>query len=201
MGKFSPPGSGDGHPRPADHPSVTLAEWHCRTPDRYLASRVLGSTGDFWRGAPTTDPFRLCDLLQSDSSAFGFTQRRAIETSRPTVWQHCRNSRSGRVTSSIRSDMIFGKDKLRKPARCQRTSVSGRMAVMTLRTDANHRYSWIKNMRSLFVSRIRLCTIRRNTATWCRSAAFSASIRLFDLNGETKTVRTKRSSATIVRRR
>ena len=29
---------------------------------------------------------RLCDLLQSDSSAFGFTQRRAIETSRPTVW-------------------------------------------------------------------------------------------------------------------
>jgi hypothetical protein len=83
---FHRPGQSDGHPRPADHPSFTLAEWHCRTPDRHLASRVLGSTGDLWRGAPTTDPFRLCDLLQSDSPAFGFTQRRAVETSRPTVW-------------------------------------------------------------------------------------------------------------------
>jgi len=33
-------------------------------------------------------------------------------------------------------------------------------------------------------------TIRCNTTTWCRSAAFSASSRLFDLNGETKTART-----------
>src|SRR5262245_2771077 len=47
----------------------------------------------------------------------------------------------------------------------------------------------------------RLWTIRRNTTTWCRSAAFSASSRLFDLNGETKTLRTKHSSAIIVRRR
>ena len=52
--------------------------------------------------------------------------------------------------------------------------------------------------RSLFVSRTRLCTIRRNTTTWCRSATFSASSRLFDLNGETKMVRTKHSSAIIV---
>src|SRR5262249_16422852 len=44
-------------------------------------------------------------------------------------------------------------------------------------------------------------TIRRNTTTWCRSAAFSASSRLFDLNGEIKTLRTKHSSAIIVRRR
>ena len=49
------------------------------------------------------------------------------------------------------------------------------------------------------VSRTRPCTIRRNIATWCRSAAFSASSRLFDLNGETKTVRTKQSSASLRR--
>jgi hypothetical protein len=49
------------------------------------------------------------------------------------------------------------------------------------------------------LSRTRLCTIRRNTTTWCRSAAFSASNRLFDWNGETKTIRTKHSSAIIVR--
>ena len=73
------------------------------------------------------------------------------------------------------------------------------MTVMTFRTDGNHRYSWIKNKRSLFVSRTRLCTIRRNTTTWRRSAAFSASSRLFDLNGEIKTARAKHSSAIIVR--
>jgi hypothetical protein len=27
----------------------------------------------------------------------------------------------------------------------RRTSVSGRMTMMTFRTDGNHRYSWIKN--------------------------------------------------------
>ena len=40
--------------------------------------------------------------------------------------------------------------------------------------------------------RTRLCTIRRNITTWCRSAAFSASSRL-DLNGETKNVKDKAS--------
>src|SRR5260370_39214368 len=95
----------------------------------------------------------------------------------------------------------FQRQYRRKPARCQRTSVSGRMTAMIFRTDGNHRYSWIKNMRSLFVSRTRLCTIRRNITTWCRSAAFSASSRLVDLNGATQTLRTKHSSAIIVRRR
>ena len=73
--------------------------------------------------------------------------------------------------------------------------------MMTFRTDGNHRYSWIKNKRSLFVSRTRLCTIRRNITTWCQSAAFSASSRLFDLNGEAKMARAKHSSAIIVRSR
>src|SRR5258708_13612 len=40
----------------------------------------------------------------------------------------------------------------RKPARCQRTRVSGRTIVMALRTDGNHRYSVTKNKRSPFVS-------------------------------------------------
>src|SRR4051794_446607 len=38
----------------------------------------------------------------------------------------------------------------RKPARCHRTRVSGRTIVMALRIDGNHRYSWMKNKRSLF---------------------------------------------------
>src|SRR5256886_12981045 len=39
----------------------------------------------------------------------------------------------------------------RKPARCQRIMVSGRMIVMAFRIDGNHRYSWTKNKRSPLV--------------------------------------------------
>jgi hypothetical protein len=97
------------------------------------------------------------------------------------------------------SEYDFQRQYRRKPVLCQWTRVSGRMIVMTLRTDGNHRYSWIKSKRSLFVDRTRLFTIRRNATNWCRSAAFSASSRLFDLNGETKTARAKHSTAIIVR--
>src|SRR6266516_7684162 len=79
----------------------------------------------------------------------------------------------------------FHRQYRRKPARCQRTRVSGRMIVMALSTDGNHRYSRTKNKRSPFVS-------------WTRpSAAFSASSRLFDLNGETDRVRKRQKSAII----
>ncbi len=37
-------------------------------------------------------------------------------------------------------------------ARCQRTSVSGRVTVRTCRIDGNQRYNWMMNQRSLFVS-------------------------------------------------
>jgi len=70
---------------------------------------------------------------------------------------------------------------------------------MTCRIDGNHRYSSIKNQRSLFLSRIRLWTLRRNPTNWRRSAAFSASSRLFDLNGAAKTASTKHSSVLMVR--
>src|SRR6266567_4652001 len=46
----------------------------------------------------------------------------------------------------------FHRQYLRKPARCQRTRVSGRMIVMALRIDGNHRYIMTKNKRSQFVS-------------------------------------------------
>jgi hypothetical protein len=70
--------------------------------------------------------------------------------------------------------------------------------VRTGRVDGNHRYSWTKNQRSLLMTRFRPGTLRRKTINWCRSAAFSASSRLFDLNGEANTAKTKQSSANIV---
>src|SRR6266702_8896062 len=91
----------------------------------------------------------------------------------------------------------FQRQYRRKPARCQRTRVSGRMIVTALRTEGNQRYSGTKNKRSPFVSWTRPRTLRRNTLNWCRSAAFSASSRRFDLNGETNTVRNKHNRAII----
>src|SRR5947208_15325386 len=53
----------------------------------------------------------------------------------------------------------------RKPARCQRTRVSGRIIVMALRTDGNHRYNMTKNKRSPLVS-------------WTRPRCLKSALRL-----------------------
>ena len=50
-----------------------------------------------------------------------------------------------------------------KPARCQRTNVSGRMIVRTCRIDGNQRYSWTKNQRSLFANWTPPRSLRRKT--------------------------------------
>src|SRR5271170_2097512 len=55
---------------------------------------------------------------------------------------------SARSSVSIRgrppSEHDFQRQYRRKPARCQRISVSGRMIVRTFRTDGNQQYSQIK---------------------------------------------------------
>jgi hypothetical protein len=54
----------------------------------------------------------------------------------------------------------FQRQQQRKPALCQRTSVSGWTIVRTFGIDVNQGYSWIKNQRSLFMSRTRPCSQR-----------------------------------------
>ena len=56
-----------------------------------------------------------------------------------------------RSTRGDRGDLRAASKRVRFPtpvpseaARCQRTRVSGRIIVMALRTDGNHRYSWTK---------------------------------------------------------
>ena len=90
-----------------------MAKWHCGTSDWHIASRVSGPNGHLRRGAPTPDSFRLCSVLQSSAYALGITERCAVTSSRPTVWRHCSHSDLGRATSSIRPDMIFGRDSIR----------------------------------------------------------------------------------------
>src|SRR5271166_5662322 len=55
----------------------------------------------------------------------------------------------------------------------------------------------MKNWRSLFVNCTRPRTLRCSTISCCLSAVFSASSRLFDLNGEANSLKRKHSSATI----
>ena len=88
-----------------------MAKWLCRTSDRHLAPRVPGPNGHLQRGAPAANSFRLCDVLQSSAHALGIAERCPLASSSPTVWLHCRHSYLGRATSSIRPDMIFGKDR------------------------------------------------------------------------------------------
>src|SRR5207237_9875541 len=71
------------------------------------------------------------------------------------------------------------------------------MMVLAFKTDGNHRYRWTKNTRSPFVNWARPRTFRRSTVSWCLSAAFSASSRPFDLNGEANNASKKHNIATI----
>jgi hypothetical protein len=56
-----------------------------------------------------------------------------------------------------------------------------------LKDRGNERYSKMKNSRLPFVNSIRPRTFHCSTTCWCRSAAFSASSSLFDLNEAVKT--------------
>src|ERR1700682_4260140 len=71
------------------------------------------------------------------------------------------------------------------------------MIERTCRIDGTQRYSWIENQRSLFVSRTRQGSLPLKTFNGCRSTAFSASSRNFDLNGEASTARTKQHGSII----
>jgi hypothetical protein len=102
--------SSDGYPRSADLSWIAVAKWHCGTADWHTASRVLGPNGHLWRGAPTPGSFRLCSVLQSSAYALGIKERCTVTSSRPAVRRYWRRSDLGRATSSIRPDMIFGKD-------------------------------------------------------------------------------------------
>ena len=65
----------------------------------------------FGETTPAPCAFRLCSFLQSNASASIPPEGCANAESGPTDRHHCRNPGSRRPTSSIRPDMIFGKDR------------------------------------------------------------------------------------------
>ena len=62
--------------------------------------------------------------------------RCAVTSSRPTVWRHCSHSVPGRAISSIRPDMIFGKDSDTELTRKARQHVQGLHEKVLSRTPA-----------------------------------------------------------------
>ena len=73
----------------------------------------------------------------------------------------------------------------RKPARCQRITVSGLTIAKALSTPGAKPYSQAKNARSTFVKVARFGDLRRRTLICCRSARFSASSEARDRNRPT----------------
>src|SRR5258707_5207027 len=57
-------GEGDGDPRPTDLAWIAVAKSLCGASDWHRASRVPGRDADLRRGAPATNPFSLCCVLQ-----------------------------------------------------------------------------------------------------------------------------------------
>jgi hypothetical protein len=71
--------------------------------------------------------------------------------------------RSAAIRGRPPRERDFQRQYWRKQAWCHRSRVSGRIIVMALRTEGNHRYSWTKNRRSPFVSWTRPRTLRCST--------------------------------------
>src|SRR3954469_6603683 len=76
----------------------------------------------------------------------------------------------------------FHRHKMRKPARCQRTIVSGPTMATEPRTDGANRYSQTRIRRSNMLRAGRLGAFRRSTFNCCRSAITSASSEPRDRN-------------------
>ncbi|MGA7387104.1 MAG: hypothetical protein WBW99_04135 [Pseudolabrys sp.] len=119
-----------------------------------------GAPSPAWRSTPLDHVLgnaRLRDLKPE-------FEQFAVDTRRSPQWvldAHLLDQRP-QLRVNLWPERDFQRQYRRKPVRCQRTSASGRMTVMTFSTDANHRYSWIKTKRSPFVKRMRPLTFRRS---------------------------------------
>ena len=80
-----------------------ISSWRARSTECSIA-RVGPSTAS----SDTANPL---PTKQSSPYTLGITERCAVTSSRPTIWRHCSHSVPCRATSSLRPDMIFGKDR------------------------------------------------------------------------------------------
>src|SRR5881227_3062525 len=105
-------GAGDGHPRPTDLAWIAVAKSVCGASDWHRASRVPGPGAGLWGGAPATNSFFLCGLLQRGPHTLGAGQGCASRSGSTTDRGHCSHPNLVWAAPPLRSDMIFGKHNL-----------------------------------------------------------------------------------------
>lgn len=92
----------------------------------------------------------------------------------PTAWTDLGNGESfANGLPARRRDLQ--RQKVRKPARCQRITVSGSTMASASRMRGASRYRQTKNRRSKLLKTARFGDRRRSTLSWWRKARFSAS--------------------------
>ena len=77
---------------------------------------ILLSDERYWQ-ASASDPRCILILLQRDTRALGIGQGCAARASCPKIRNHYCHANSVRIASSLRADMIFGKDSIGRPGR------------------------------------------------------------------------------------
>ena len=99
-----------------DRPIAPGSPWQNGYAERLIGTlrRECLGQADLRRDALAANPFRLCSVLQSSAHAHGVTERCALASRSSAVRCHCRHSNLGRTASSIRPEMIFGKDRQRR---------------------------------------------------------------------------------------
>src|SRR4029453_9403266 len=88
------------------------------------------------RAASTADPGFVFVVLQSDAHALGIGQGCAATASCPRLRNDYCHTNSVRIASSLRADMIFGKD--RSPSRRVLRGLSARQENLALATGATY---------------------------------------------------------------
>src|SRR5207245_3441283 len=79
-------------------------------PHRDTTARVPGSCSKLRRAASTADPGFVFVILQSDAHALGIAEGCPATASCPRIRNHHCHTNSVRIASSLRADMIFGRD-------------------------------------------------------------------------------------------
>jgi hypothetical protein len=97
-----------------DRPTSPRSPWqnpYAETSDRNASARVPGSCPGLRRAASAADPGFVFVILQSYAHALGIEQGCAATASRPRIRNDYCHTNSVRIASSLRADMIFGKDR------------------------------------------------------------------------------------------
>src|SRR6516165_5792721 len=88
-----------------------MAKRLCGTADRLYQAGLLGLCSCVWRAASSPPARIVSEILQRSSHPLGAEQGCTGSASSPSCWQHNCQAAPRRITPSIRSNLICGRDK------------------------------------------------------------------------------------------